>query len=106
MRLVTLLTIFAISLIHFAFWSDVVVLSDNSLFLIVDIFLCLGTVVGAIVAWESRNENGPDKWKYLMAICFAAATVVWCGIWSSDHRSKLSEHIKGETVIVQKTMNV
>ena len=106
MKLVALFTVLAVAIVHVCFWTDISVLFSNTFFAIVDVILCVGTLTGAIVALIYSNEPEPDKWKYLMAILFAAATILWAGGWAADHRSRISEHIKGETIIYQKSTNV
>lgn len=106
MKLVALFTVLAVAIVHICFWTDISALFSNLFFSIVDVILCAGTLVGAIVALIYSNEPSPDKWKYLMAILFAAAAIFWAGAWAADHRSRMSEHIKGETIIIQKSTNV
>lgn len=105
MKILAIACLFLVALAHFAYWNDFLAVASNAFFLIFDLIFFIGTIVGVVIAWLNK-EDPAEKWKILLPICFAVACGGWCMGWGSDHRSKMSEHIKGETVIIQKSTNV
>jgi hypothetical protein len=75
----------AIIIFHALYWAEFRILTNDALFIILDIVGILGYIYCAYLAWKHR-EGGKENATRWMTAVVAVAVCVWVGMWCAQYR--------------------
>jgi hypothetical protein len=75
----------AIIISHIVYWTEFLILTNDSLFIILDVVGLAGFLLCAWLAWKHR-EGGKENATRWATILIAAFICIWVGAWCAQYR--------------------